>query len=250
MLPYVRGCGRPASRIGWPGRRPSASVQTAIHGTAMIVSTSGSLMHSMTTETSSRSADERVEREVGRLRVRARRRARPASGRPTRDGWPRTRSGARPSPDPRRRSPSPEMPRAISARTQVADVRVGERLHAGVDAEALEGRRQDRREGRGGGRVRVLVGGDVETLGPGRLEPGDGLAGPAPDRPRPALEVRDLEPGRRTRRPDRRDRLVQRREQPVALVAHVGRVQAAAPRRRRREAPPPRRPRRASPARR
>ena len=31
--PYVRGCGVPASRIGWPGRLPSASVQTAIQGT-------------------------------------------------------------------------------------------------------------------------------------------------------------------------------------------------------------------------
>ena len=47
---------------------------------------------------------------------------------------------------------------------EVADVRVGERGHARVHAEALERRREDRGEGRRGRGVRVLVGGDVEAL--------------------------------------------------------------------------------------
>ena len=57
----------------------------------------------------------------------------------------------------------------------------------------------------------------------------DRLAGTSPDGFRPALEVGDLEPGARPAGTDRRDRLVERREQLVGLVAHVGRVQAAAP---------------------
>ena len=42
----------------------------------------------------------------------------------------------------------------------------------------------------------------------------------------------DLEPGARSSAADRRDRLVERREQLVRLVAHVGRIQPAAPGRR------------------
>ena len=112
---------------------------------------------------------------------------------------------------------------------EVTDVRVGEGGHACIDAEPLEGGWQDRRQRGRGGRVRVLVGRHVETLRPGCLEPGERGAGLAPDRPRAALEVRDLEPPGRAGRPDRRDRFVQRGEQPVALVAHVRRVQAPAP---------------------
>ena len=69
----------------------------------------------------------------------------------------------------------------------------------------------------------------------GRLESLDGGAGLAPDRARRALEVRDLQPCAVARGADRVDRLVERREQVVALVAHVGRVQAAVPGRRRDE---------------
>ena len=106
-------------------------------------------------------------------------------------------------------------------------MRVGQRGHAVIDPEALERGRQDRREGRGGRGVRILVGRHVETLGACRLEPGDRLAGAAPDGARPALEMRDLETCRRTSRADRGDRFVERREEPIGLVAHVGRVEPA-----------------------
>src|SRR5215210_1115142 len=56
VAPYVRGCGTPASRIGCPGRRPSASVHTATHGTPRMVSTSASSMQSTTIDVSSRSS--------------------------------------------------------------------------------------------------------------------------------------------------------------------------------------------------
>ncbi len=110
---------------------------------------------------------------------------------------------------------------------EIADVRIGQGGHALVDAQRLERRRQDGRQGRRGGRVRVMVRRDIETLGTRRLQPGDGLAGPSPDGARGAFQVRDLETRARPGRPDGRDRLVERREQVVALVAHVGRVQPA-----------------------
>ena len=109
-------------------------------------------------------------------------------------------------------------------------MRVDERGHAGFDAQALQRRRQDGRQRRRGGRVRVLVGGDIEALGARCVQPGDRLAGATPDRPRAALEVRHLQPAARPGGTDGGDRLVERREQPVSLVAHVGRVKAAPPR--------------------
>ena len=108
----------------------------------------------------------------------------------------------------------PEMPRPISLRTRSRMSRVGQGGDALVHAERQESRRQDRGQGRRGGRVRVLVGGDVEAFGTGRLQARHRLAGAAPDGLRPALEVRDLEPGARSAGADRRDRLVERVEQP------------------------------------
>ena len=115
---------------------------------------------------------------------------------------------------------------------EIADVRIGQRGDAIVDTEGLERRWQDRGEGGRRGRVRVLVRADVEALRARALEPGDRVIGPTPHRARSALEVRDLETAARAGRPDGRDRLVERLEQAVALVAHVGRVHAAAARRR------------------
>ena len=115
----------------------------------------------------------------------------------------------------------------------VADVEVAERRDARLDAETEQRRRQDRRERRRRRRVRVLVGPDVEAVRASTLEHGDRLGRPALDRARRALEVRHLEP----RRDDAcvgggahgPDRLVERLEQAVGLVAQVRGVQAAPP---------------------
>ena len=232
VLPYVRGCGRPASRIGWPGRRPSASVQTAIQGTAMIVSTSA-LAHAVDDDRDVEPVvDQGIEGEldgidvelVGELGERAAGPVRVARRERDHDAGPaRVRGHVLPARD-----------AAGHLRSDAGRGRRGSpsaATHASTPS-AEQGRRQDRREAGGGGRVRILVGGDVEAFGARRLQAGDGLAGPAPDGARRALEVRDLQAGARARRTDRGDRLVERGEQVVALVAHVGRVQATAPGRR------------------
>ena len=51
-----------------------------------------------------------------------------------------------------------------------------------LDTEREETGREDRGQGRRGGRVRVLVRCDIQAFGPGRLEDGDGLARHVPTR--------------------------------------------------------------------
>ena len=231
MLPYVRGCGRPASRMGCPGRRPSASVQTAIHGDGHD-RLDVRLVHAFDDDRDVEPVLEQdVEGELQRIAVEliGELRQRPAGP----FGAACRERDAQAAPAGIRGHVLPAGDPAIDlGPDEIADVWIGERGHAIVDTQRLERRRQDRGEGRRRRGVRVLVRADVEALRARELEPGDRVIGPTPHRARSALEVRHLETGARTRRPDGRDRLVERLEQAVALVAHVGRVHAATARRR------------------
>ena len=111
--------------------------------------------------------------------------------------------------------------------------RIAETRHGLVDREGEQVGRQDRRQRRRGGRVGVLVGGDVQSVAAGRLEELDRLPRAAPDRARPGLEVGDLEPRRPLLlAPGDGDRLRQGVEEAGRLVAHVGRVERTSPRHR------------------
>ena len=83
--------------------------------------------------------------------------------------------------------------------------------------------------GTAGGRVRVLVGGDVDALGAGRLDHLQELRAAAPERS-VGLQMRVLEPGARA--PSRLDQLLGGHEQPGALggrVPDVRRVELPTP---------------------
>ena len=166
-------------------------------------------------------------------RGRAGRRARAATA-PAQSGWLADHEMTMPSqPGSAATFSQPEMPACHLGPDPVPHVEVGQGGDAGIHPEAEQGRRQDRGEGRRRGRVRVLVGPDVEPLGPGTLQQRDRLAGPAPHRAGAALEMRDLEPrpghARIRRRAHGGDRLLEGGEHAGRLVAHVGGVQPATP---------------------
>ena len=199
----------------------------------------------------------RAGRRSGRRRRRRRRPAqpprpaRPATGRPT-PGWLAADEIRMPAqPGSWATFSQPEMPRSISRADPVADVAIAQRRDAGVDAE----RRAARAAGRSPAswRRRCTGTGRPPRRGPRRGRPRAARPprwpGPRPSRePHLRCETWSRAPGPAAR--TRRDRLVERVEQPVRLVAHVRRVQAAATGRRRPRASRPRRPTRASRARR
>ena len=172
--------------------------------------------------------DEGVEREVGRVRVERRRRGRRASDRPIPGGSPRTRCGCRPSPGRRPRSPSRRCPRAISARTRSRT--------CGSASAATQS--STPRPWSAGGRIvaRVVAAAVYGYWSAATSRPSaraaSSRATASPARPQTARDPhlrcetwsRAAGPGRA----DRRDRFVERREQAIGLVAHVGRVQPAA----------------------
>ena len=170
-----RGC-------GWPGRRPSASVQTAIQGTAMIVSTSASSMQWITIETSSRSSTSASKA------TSAGSRAEPSPSSAQRPAGPVRVAGRVRDDD---AAPAGVGGHVLPARDaaldlgpdQVAHVEVGQRGDAGLHAERQQRRRQDRGQGRGRGRVRILVGGRRPGPRPG---PPPARATASPARPHTA----------------------------------------------------------------
>ena len=230
---------RPRPAVGCPGRRPSASVQTAIQGTAMIVSTSASSMQWMTIETSSRSST--------------------SASKATSDGSRSSRS-------PSSRSDAPAQSGWLGRPRDDDAVPAGVRRHvlpAGdapghLGADRGRGRRgrtgrrcRHRRRARAGpaGRIvaRVVAAAvygywSAPTSRPSaRAASSSATASSArPHTARaPHLRCETWSRGsgdaRVRGRADGRDRLLDRREHAGRLVAHVGRVQPAAPGRGRHE---------------
>ena len=197
----------------------------------MIVSTSGSCMHSMTTETSSRSSRRTSKASSSGSPWSSS--ASSASDRPDHSGRLAANEMRRPpQPGSEATFSQPEIPRSISDRTRSrtcgsasADTQsstpsawsAGGRIVARVVAAAVYGYWSAPTS-----RPSARASSSRATASPAR---------PHTERD-PHLRCDTWRRRARTRRPDGRDRLVERLEQAVALVAHVGRVHAAAARRR------------------
>ena len=191
-------------------------------------------MQSMTIETSSRSSISASKaRSTG---SRSSSSASSASERPDHSGWLAAYDDpdARPSPGRRSRSPSPSSPSLRSPLGRARGRRGSARAATQPSTPSAEQRgRQDRR--RGSWWRRCTGTGRRRRRGPRRAPPrGRAIASAArPHTGREAhLRCETWRRAPRTRVADGGDRLVERAEQPVRLVAHVGRVQAAAARRR------------------
>ena len=197
----------------------------------MIVSTSSSVMHSMTIDTSSRSSTS-ASNATSPVRRRAPAPSSASVRRTSRGGSPRTRCRCRSSPGPTDVLPARDAARDLATgRGRGCRGSHSAATNASTPS-AEERRRQDRRRV-----VAAAVYGywSAPTSRPSaRAGLEDDDRPPAVDRPRGALEVRHLEPRRVDAGPAARVAVIASSsdvEQPVGLVAHVRRVQTAAARR-------------------
>ena len=177
--------------------------------------------------------DQRVHRQLGRVDVHLLAELRQRASRPVGMARRRTRSGSLPSPDPRPRSPI-RRSRAPSRRRRGPGPR-------GRSARRRNPRHRARGDWAGGswpGSSRRPCTGTGPRRHPGpsaRAASRTAMASPARPHTARAPHLRCETWSRGpvgasvARRPDRRDRFVERVEQPGALVAHVRRVQATAP---------------------